>query len=226
MVTGAAGHLGRAVARRFAEEGANLVLVARDLADVEHVAEPSASPALLLKADLLAPEQVHAAVEAAIDRFGRVDVLCNLAGAFRMGDEVHRTPTTTWDLLIDRNVRTLVHAARAVVPRMIEAGGGKIVNIGALASQKGVARMGAYVVAKDAVVRLTETMAAELRAHRINVNCVLPSIIATPENRAAMPSADPTLWVQTKELADVVLFLASEQARAVHGAAVPVTGLS
>jgi NAD(P)-dependent dehydrogenase (short-subunit alcohol dehydrogenase family) len=86
--------------------------------------------------------------------------------------------------------------------------------------------MGAYVAAKSAVIRLTETLAAELRERNVNVNCVLPTIIDTPENRAAMPDADPGRWVAPGDLANVIVFLASDAARAIHGAAVPVTSLS
>jgi NAD(P)-dependent dehydrogenase (short-subunit alcohol dehydrogenase family) len=113
-----------------------------------------------------------------------------------------------------------------VVPAMLAAGGGKIVNVGAYAAKKGVAAMGAYVASKSAVIRLTETMAAELRDKNINVNCVLPTIIDTPDNRAAMPKADPGRWVSPQDLAAVIVFLASDAARAIHGAAIPVSGLS
>ena len=116
--------------------------------------------------------------------------------------------------------------AAAVVPRMLAGGGGKVVNVGAYAAQRGIAAMGAYCAAKAAVIRLTEAMAAELREKNVNVNCVLPTIIDTPENRKAMPDADPSRWVAPDDLANVVLFLASERARAIHGAAVPVSGLS
>ena len=109
---------------------------------------------------------------------------------------------------------------------MIEAGGGRIVTVGAQAANKGMARMGAYCAAKSSVMRLTEAMSAELREQHINVNSVLPSIIDTPENRAAMPEADPTRWVSPQALAEVIVFLASDAARAIHGAALPVTGLS
>ena len=118
-----------------------------------------------------------------------------------------------------------MRAVHSVVPHMLEQGGGKIVNVGAYSAQKGVAQMGAYVAAKSAVIRLTESMAAELRDKNINVNCVLPTIIDTPENRAAMPKADPSRWVAPRDLANVIAFLASDAARAIHGAAVPVTGL-
>jgi NAD(P)-dependent dehydrogenase (short-subunit alcohol dehydrogenase family) len=139
---------------------------------------------------------------------------------------VHETSDKDWNFLLDLNARTVLHTARAVVPHMIAAGGGKIVNVGAYAAQKGAAQMGAYIASKSAVIRLTETMAAELRDKNINVNCVLPTIIDTPENRAAMPKADPRRWVAPEDLASVIVFLASDAARAIHGAALPVTGLS
>jgi NAD(P)-dependent dehydrogenase (short-subunit alcohol dehydrogenase family) len=94
------------------------------------------------------------------------------------------------------------------------------------AAQKGVGQMGPYCAAKASVIRLTEAMAGELREKGINVNCVLPTVIDTPENRAAMPDADPARWVAPDDLANVIVFLASPAARAVHGAAVPVTALS
>jgi NAD(P)-dependent dehydrogenase (short-subunit alcohol dehydrogenase family) len=109
---------------------------------------------------------------------------------------------------------------------MLLRGGGKIVNVGAYAAQKGVANMGAYCASKAVVIRLTEAMAAELRERNINVNCVLPTVIDTPENRRSMPDADPTRWVAPDDLARIIVFLASPAARAIHGAAIPVTGLS
>jgi NAD(P)-dependent dehydrogenase (short-subunit alcohol dehydrogenase family) len=226
MVTGAAGNLGRAIAAAFAARGANLVLVARTRQSLAATFGMEDARRLFAPLDLLDQAAVEAAVRGARERFTRIDALCNVAGGFRMGEPVHRTADGDWDFLFDINVRTLLHAVRAVVPQMLDGGGGKIVNVGAFAAQRGVAQMGAYVAAKSAVIRITEAMAAELRDKNINVNCVLPTIIDTPENRAAMPSADPSHWVAPADLANVVLFLASDEARAVHGAAVPVTGLS
>lgn len=226
LVTGAAGNLGRVVADGFADRGANLVLVDLRREHLERAFGAADERRLLVPTNLLDQEQVHAAVEEAIQRFKRIDVLCNLAGGFRMGQPVHETPDETWNFLFDINARTVLHAVRAVVPGMIASGGGKIINVGAYAAQKGVAQMGAYVAAKSAVIRLTEAMAAELREKNINVNCVLPTVIDTPENRKAMPDADPRRWVAPEDLASTILFLASDGARAIHGAAVPVTGLS
>ncbi len=162
----------------------------------------------------------------AIERFGRIDVLCNIAGGFRMGEAVHETSDANWNFLFDLNARTVLHAVRAVVPRMIEGGGGKVVSVAAAAGLKGEAHKGAYCASKSVVIRLTEAMAAELREKGINVNCVLPTIIDTPDNRAAMPGADPARWVSPQDLANAILFLSSDAARAVHGAALPVSGLS
>jgi len=226
MITGASGNLGRALAAVFGARGAQLVLVDRRRDRLESTFGPEGASHLYVSADLLNPAAVEAAAKAAVDRFGRIDALCNIAGGFRMGSPVHETSDADWNFLFDINARTLLHAARAIVPRMLAAGGGKIVNVGAFAAQKGVADMGAYVASKSAVIRLTETMAAELRAKNINVNCVLPTVIDTPENRKAMPDADPRKWVAPEDLASVIAFLASDAARAIHGAAIPVTGLS
>jgi NAD(P)-dependent dehydrogenase (short-subunit alcohol dehydrogenase family) len=226
MVTGAAGNLGRAVAAAFADLGASLALVELQRERLEEVFGGETDRRLFLPSNLLEQASVDAAVGKALARFKRIDVLCNLAGGFRMGEPVHETPEASWNFLLDVNARTLLNTARAVVPRMLAAGGGKIVNVGAYAAQRGAAAMGAYAASKSAVIRLTESMAAELREKNINVNCVLPTIIDTPENRAAMPQADAGRWVAPQDLASVIVFLASDGARAMHGAAVPVTALS
>ncbi len=219
MLTGAAGNLGRAVAAAFSD--ANLVLL-----DLKRGSLQDSDRQMFIAADLLDPKSVQAAVDQALGRFNSIDVLCNIAGGFRMGSPVHETTDKDWDFMFNVNARTMLNMSRAVVPVMLKSGGGKIVNIGAFAAQKGAAQMGAYVASKSAVIRLTETMAAELREKNINVNCVLPTIIDTPENRKAMPDADPKRWVAPEDLAQVIVFLASDAARAIHGAALPVTGLS
>ena len=226
VLTGASGNLGRAVADAFAERGANLVLIASRRESLAAAFGGVVAKRLFAPADLRDKAQVDAAVRAAVERFGRIDVLANIAGGFRMGTPVHETPDADWDFLLDINLRSLLNMVRAAVPQMIAAGGGRIINVGAHAALKGVARMGAYCASKSAVIRVTEAMAAELREKNINVNCVLPTIIDTPENRAAMPDADPGRWVAPADLAKVFLFLASDDARAIHGASLSVTSLS
>lgn len=220
LITGAAGNLGLAAARAFARAGAGLTLLDRDVAGLR--AEfADETRYRCIAADLLDSDAVAAAIAGA---GGKIDVLCNIAGGFRMGQPVHATSDADWDFLFGLNARSVLHTARAVVPRMIAAGGGRIVNVAANAGLKGAAMMGAYCASKDVVVRMTEAMSAELRDQNINVNCVLPSIIDTPENRSAMPDADHTRWVAPDALAEVMVFFASDAARAVHGAALPVTG--
>jgi len=226
IITGAAGSLGKAVARAFDDLGTNLVLVDLERDRLEQAFGAENDGRVLVAANLLEAASAASLTRTALARFGHIDVLCNIAGGFRMGDPVHETSDETWNFLFDINTRTLLNTVRAVVPHMICAGYGKIVNVGAFAAQKGVAQMGAYTAAKGTVIRMTEAMAAELRDRNINVNCVLPTIIDTPENRASMPKADPAKWVAPADLANVIVFLASDAARAVHGAAVPVTSLS
>jgi len=226
LITGAAGNLGRAVAAAFAAAGANLVLLDLNEDALKAIPTAGAGDVLRQRADLADAASITAAVDAAVKRFGRIDALCNLAGGFAMGDKAHELSAEAWNRMMELNAGTVLRMCQAVVPHMLQAGGGRIVNIGAYSALSGKAEMGAYVASKSAVIRLTETMAAELRGHGINVNCVLPSIIDTPQNRAAMPKADPKKWVAPEALADVLLFLCSPAARAIHGAAIPVVGLS
>ena len=226
LITGAAGNLGRAVAAAFADRGARMALVdvSADRLDASYPGEDDGR--MKCAVDLLKPEAVTAAVAAVRKRFGSVDAVAAIAGGFHMGEPVHALPAAAWDRMMNLNARTLLTTAGAVGPGMLEQGRGSIVTIGANAARQGVAQMGAYIAAKSAVIRLTESLSAELRDKGINVNCVMPSIIDTPENRSAMPDADPGTWVAPEKLANVILFLASEEASAVHGAALPVVGLS
>jgi NAD(P)-dependent dehydrogenase (short-subunit alcohol dehydrogenase family) len=227
MITGAAGNLGRAVASAFAARGASLALLDISTAVLDAAyPERDGKRTVLLPTDLLDGESVKRAAATVMQRWGRIDALCNIAGGFRMGTPVHETPGATWKLMLDLNTGTLINAAQAVVPHMLAARSGRIVNIGSMAALSASAQMGAYAASKSMVVRLTEAMSAELREQGINVNCVLPSVIDTPQNRTDMPSADPNRWVSPHDLAQVLLFLCSDAARAIHGAAIPVTNLS
>ncbi|MGC9349001.1 MAG: SDR family NAD(P)-dependent oxidoreductase [Anaerolineae bacterium] len=229
MVTGAAGNLGRRVAQAFESAGASMVLVDRApdrLPKLFPEFANSSAHALLGSVDATDPESVERAVEAAIEQFGRIDVLANTVGGYRAGQPVHETPIGTWDFMMNLNARTSFVLSRAVVPKMLEQGGGKIVHVAARAALVGGGNAAAYSASKSAIVRLVESLAAELRHKGINVNCVLPGTIDTPQNRAAMPDADVDRWVAPEAIADVMLFLASDAARAVNGAAVPVYGRS
>ncbi len=225
IVTGAAGNLGQSVARAFYDAGANLTLVDRAQDRLPHLYPDLAdSPDhfLATSVDLTDVEAVEGMVAGAIDRFGRIDSLINAAGGYRAGVPVHELSLADWDFMLNLNARTVLILSRAVAPHMIRQQRGRIVNVAARAALKGGAGMAAYSASKSAVVRLTESMGAELREEGINVNCVLPSALDTPQNRQAMPQADFSQWLSPAALADIILFLASDAARALHGAAITV----
>lgn len=229
VVTGAAGNLGSATARAFQGAGARLVLVDRSPDRLPRLFPDlagSANHLLAASVDLTDESSMAAVVDDALARFGRIDVLANTAGGYRAGTPVHETPLATWEFMLNLNARTVFVASSAVIPTMLQQGNGKIVSVAARAALKGGRKAGAYSASKSAVVRLTESMAAELNTSGINVNCILPGTIDTPQNRQAMPKADHGRWVPPEALADVMLFLASDAARAVTGVAIPVYGRS
>lgn len=220
LVTGASGVLGRAVARRARALGAQVLEL-----DLHFPLDPAES--IEVARGRHSVDLADAAATArCVGGLGRIDVACNVAGGFAMGPRVHELAASDWDAMFRVNVDTLRNVVRAVVPGMIERGRGAIVNVGATGGLRGGARTAAYSAAKGTVLRLTESLSAELREHGINVNAVLPSILDTPRNRADMPDADVSRWVAPEALADVICFLGSDAARAVHGALLPVTGLS
>jgi NAD(P)-dependent dehydrogenase (short-subunit alcohol dehydrogenase family) len=217
IVTGAAGALGTAVANEFAARGAKLALI-----DIIAIAGPHLSHV----GDLTDAKAAQTIVADIARKLGRIDVLANVAGGFTMGEAVHETTDTTWKFMFDLNVNTMLNMVRATVPTMLAARSGRIVNIGARAGLKGIGRMGAYCASKSVVIRLTESLADELKGSGINVNCILPSVIDTARNRQDMPDADHSLWVAPADLARAVAFLASDAAHAIHGVALPVEALS
>lgn len=229
VVTGAGGNLGGAVAHAFYTGGARLVLVDRSIDRLAVTYPPEQfAPARVhfAAADLTDEASVSALVGGALDRFGRIDILANTVGGYRAGTPVHETPLETWEFMLALNARTAFLISKAVIPAMLAQGRGKIVHVAARGGLAGTANHSAYAAAKSAVIRLVETLAAELRHKGVNVNCVLPGTIDTPQNRQAMPDADYSKWVTPEAIADVILFLASDAARAVNGAAVPVYGRS
>ena len=213
VVTGAAGLVGRAVADAFCQANADVTGIDIIEADL---------PYPCIVADLMDPDDASRAA----DEVGHIDVLANIAGGFTMGESVAETSDETWDFMFNLNARTVLNMVRAVVPGMSNRGAGKIVNIGARAGLRGAGAMGAYCASKSVVLRLTESLSEELKASGINVNCILPSIVDTPRNREDMPKADFSKWVRPDQIASVVMFLASDAASAIHGASIPVEGLS
>jgi NAD(P)-dependent dehydrogenase (short-subunit alcohol dehydrogenase family) len=206
------------------EAGAQVALIGRSDAPSPGKLPAALSSALLLgNVDVASFEAAQQALAAVTRRFGGLDILANVAGAFRwqtLGDG----DLANWDLLYTVNLKTAVATSKAALPHLRARGGGHIINVGAAAAGKAGKGMGPYAAAKAGVARLTESLAEEVKDLGINVNAVLPSIIDTPANRADMPTADFSRWVTPQALADVIVFLASDAARAVTGALLAVSG--
>jgi len=230
LVTGGTGQLGRHVVRACLAEGARVHVPVFDPGEgallKEEMAEVGASARVTLHGDgdLTDPERVRAIfreVEAADGR--GPDVLLNLAGGFAMAS-VEDTDPAMWDRLWRINATTAFLCSREALPGMKERGWGRIVNVSAVpVVERGESGLSAYGAAKAAVLNLTHTLAREAVDHGVTVNAIVPSIIDTPENREAMPDADTATWLPPEEIAGVVTFLASEEARVVNGAVLTLT---
>ena len=215
VITGAAGALGAGVAQVAHSQGAEVVLL-----DV--VEGFTSELGQTHSVDLLNAQ----AVQSVFDAIGDFDVLANIAGGFDMGPTVDATEDHFWQRMFDINVTTLRRVLGAAVPVLIARGRGSVINVGAFGAIQGSANMSAYQASKATVMRLTESLSEEVKDAGVNVNAVLPSVIDTPSNRDAMPDADFGAWVSPTDLGEVICFLGSDAAKAVHGALVPVRGLS
>jgi NAD(P)-dependent dehydrogenase (short-subunit alcohol dehydrogenase family) len=223
-VTGGFGSLGIAVGVAATAAGAQVALIGRSTAPDANRLPAALSGALLLgNVDVASFDAAQQALAAVAQRFGGLDVLVNAAGGFRW-QTLADGDLATWDSLYTVNLKTAAVTSKAALPHLRQRGGGRIINVGAGAAAKAAAGMGPYAASKAGVARLTESLAAEMKDHGINVNAVLPSIIDTPANRADMPKADFGRWVTPEALAEVILFLASDAGRAISGALLPVSG--
>ena len=216
-ITGGHGVLGKAVLDAALQAGLKVAVI-------DH-AQGHAVPEGVLEVggvDLTDADQAQKAVDAVIARFGRLDALLNIAGGFVWQTLDDAAPA--WDRMYALNVTTALNASRAALPALKASPEGRIVNVGSAAALKAGTGMGAYGAAKAGVHALTQSLAEELKSTSVTVNAVLPSIIDTPANRKDMPDADPATWVAPGDLAQVILFLASPESRAMTGARTPVTG--
>jgi 3-oxoacyl-[acyl-carrier protein] reductase len=217
-VTGASGALGWVVVGAALERGAKVALIdhsATKTAPTEHRFEIGG-------VDLSDVGKAKKAIDAAAAHFGRLDALINVAGAFSF-QAIADGDTAVWERLYRLNTLTALNASRAAIPHLAASGAGRIVNIGAMGALHAGSGMGPYAASKSGVHRLTEALAAELKG-KVTVNAVLPSTIDTPANRKDMPQADFTKWATPQEVANVILFLASDEGSGVTGALIPVAG--
>ena len=224
IVTGAFGSLGIAVARHFRDQGAAVALLDHAQPPGRIATEFPPPHCVLGGIDLTRAASAGAAMETVRATLGSIDVLVNVAGGFRW-QTLEQGDVEGWDEMFAINLKTAVVSTKAALPQLLESPAGRIINVGAgAAARPAAAGMGAYTASKAGVHKLTESLAQELKDRGITVNAVLPGTIDTPRNRADMPNADFTRWVQPEAIAAVIAFLASEQAAAVTGALLPVYG--
>jgi NAD(P)-dependent dehydrogenase (short-subunit alcohol dehydrogenase family) len=223
IVTGAAGNVGSALAALLASRGARIAAVdtLKDRLEAVTAGLAGRGHLALSDFDLTDAAATNALVANIQETCGRLDGVGTTVGGFAMA-KLADAGLDQWDHMFALNVKTTWNIFRAAVPVMRQGGGGALVGIGSAAGLKGSAEMAAYGATKSAVMRLTESLADELRADRIRVNAVLPSTIDTPQNRAAMPGADRSRWVKPSEVAEAMAFLLSDQASGVTGALLPV----
>ena len=229
VITGATGNLGTAVARKFMVAGAKIGFLERS-PDKINILFPETVNApdqyLVQQVDVTNPDSMEEVANELLRKFGHIDILVNTVGGYRTGTPLHQTSLDTLDFMLNLNARSVFVSCQAFIPSMIDNNYGKIVNVSARPGLRGVRNAAAYSASKSAVIRLTESMSSELKHKGINVNCVIPGTIDTPQNRQATPEADFNRWVSPEAIADVILFLASDVASAIHGAAIPVYGRS
>jgi NAD(P)-dependent dehydrogenase (short-subunit alcohol dehydrogenase family) len=231
LITGAAGGLGSATTATFVRTGHQVIAVGRSnrleaLYDAFPDLRNIADRLTFMTADVTDEESVRQLMARVIDQYGRLDVLVNSAGGYAGGKTVVDTESATWEHMITLNLRSTFLCSKYAAQPMIRQRWGRIINIASRAATERAGRAAAYGVAKRGVVALTEAQAEELKEYGITVNALLPSIIDTPTNRLAMPHADFTRWPKAEQIARVILFLASDDAEIINGAAIPVYGLA
>jgi len=224
VVTGGSGAIGSFVVRRLIEEGAVVTVADRSeprAADVDLLGGAAAN--LHFRAtDVVSEASVLTLMEAAATEMGSIDVLFNIAGGFRFGPALDETSEADWDSLIQLNLKSVFLTIKHVLPYMKRRNHGRIVSVAARSGLKGDAMVGPYAVSKGGVILLTQSVSDEVKEYDITVNAVMPSIVDTPANRESMAGGDFDAWVAPKDLAEVMVFLASARGKAITGAAIPV----
>ena len=229
LVSGGTGGLGRAVSLAFLAEGASVAVPYFDeleFADLKAAAAENVARLEGQSVDVTDETATHALVDGLLAKHGRLDVLVNTVGGYAGGLKLWEMDAKVFARMLQLNLRSGFALSRAVVPAMLKQGHGAIVNVAAKAAVDHAAGASAYAASKAAAVAMMDSLAADLKGTGVRVNSILPSIIDTKANRAAMPDADFSKWPKPEEIARVILFLCSDDATVVHGAALPVYGNS
>jgi NAD(P)-dependent dehydrogenase (short-subunit alcohol dehydrogenase family) len=227
LVAGGTGGLGRAVSLAFLAQGCKVAVtyrVAEEWAALQIAAGPSKEHLEGHSVDVTDETAVASLVATLLGKHGRLDALINTVGGYAGGLSLWKTDTKVLEQMLALNLRSGFMLARAVVPAMIHQGYGSIVNVAAKAAFDHAAGAAAYAASKAAAVAMMDSLAADLKGTGVRVNSIIPSIIDTEANRKAMPKSDFAKWPKPEEIARVILFLCSDDAKVVHGAALPVYG--
>ena len=227
LVAGGTGGLGSAVSLLFLEQGAKVVVTYRKEAEFAALKSAAAANAAALEGrqvDITDEDDTAKFVADVVARHGRLDAVVNTIGGYAGGIKLWELETKTFDAMLSLNLRSGYALARAVLPAMLKQRRGSIVNVAAKAALDHGAGAAAYAASKAAAVALMDSLAADTKGTGIRVNSILPSIIDTKANRAAMPDADFATWPKPEDIAQVILFLCSDAAKTIHGAAIPVYG--
>jgi NAD(P)-dependent dehydrogenase (short-subunit alcohol dehydrogenase family) len=225
LVAGGTGGLGKAVALAFLDAGARVAVTHRNPDELRALESGAASGRERLSGhatDVTDEAAVRRLVQELVARHGRLDVLVNCVGGFAGGSKLWETDAKTFDRMLELNFRSGLALCRAAVPAMLVQGGGSIVNVASRAAVDHGAGLSAYAASKAAALALIDALAADLAGTPVRANSILPSIIDTEANRRAMPQADFSKWPKPEEIARVILFLCSDGARLIRGAAIPV----
>jgi NAD(P)-dependent dehydrogenase (short-subunit alcohol dehydrogenase family) len=226
LITGGTGALGRAVAQAFGTSNATTVvtyIIDEEMKDVKTKIKTIAD---LVKADITKEDQAKNLLSHVIETYDRIDILVNVVGGYLGGKSVAELDETEWDKMMSLNLKSAFLISKHVIPLMLSAKHGKIVHISSRTGLKSDGYDSAYSASKSGLIRLVESISEEVKEHNINVNCILPSTIDTEANRNAMPNSDFSKWVKTEDLANLVLFLCSDEAKLINGAAIPAYGLA
>ena len=229
VLTGAGGGWGRTGAVAFLQAGASAVVVERPEVVAERASWKAELGTLgerltLMPGNVFDETSVEGIVRDILAQHGHLDILVNMVGGFAAGQAVHEMDIDTWERMLQLNLRSTFLCSKYAARPMIAQHWGRIINISSRAGVQPGPKAAAYAASKAAVVSLTESQAEELKHEFITVNTVLPSIVDTPANRQGMPTADFATWPKGEEIAPVIVFLASEDAKLINGAAIPVYG--
>lgn len=227
LVAGGTGGLGRAVSLAFLKEGARTVVTYRRQSEMDSLAASAGDSAALLEGhpiDLSSDAAIANLIEGILASHHRLDILVNTVGAWAGGARFWQADAAEFDRMLQINLRTGYALLRAAVPPMLQQRGGAIVNVASRAAVDHAGSAAGYVASKAAAVAMVDSLAADLKGTGVRANSILPGIIDTEANRRAMPTADFSNWPTPEAIARTILFLCSEEAGLINGAAIPVYG--